>query len=207
MATTSWCRAHPRHCADHNPNTGCPVKDFTHVAYFGGPPMCSLCPPGLGEILAGSRQLREDAQRDVDVASPDRYQRAPRCGILRPEGRNQDRAHPTVAAPGVLTWLTSSLRLDDPDDGRRSDRAGTVVPLAVSARRGSPTSLLFRPSEAGYPDLVSTTCCIVDPPGFQDIVGKTRGDQSAGETRGHGPAESRADIDRTDDPGGIHAYP
>ena len=136
-----------------NPNTGYdPVKDFTHVAYFGGPPIVLIVPTGLGvKSLQRSRQLREDAQRDVDVRIAwDRYQRAPRCGILRPEGRNCDRAHSLPWGGARRTGRgcrTSSLRLDDLDDGRRSDRGRHRGPACGQcAGRGLPTSLLFRPS-------------------------------------------------------------
>ena len=201
-----------------NPNTGYdPVKDFTHVAYFGGPPIVFIGAHvrAWGEILAGSRQLREDAQRDVDVRIAwDRYQRAPRCGILRPEGRNQDRAHSLPWGGAGRTGRgcrTSSLRLDDLDDGRRSDRGRHRGPASVSA----PTRLADFPSiptfkEAGYPDLVSTTWFALSGTrraSSGHCLGKINREviKALAKPRGHGPAKSRADIDRTDDPGGIHA--
>ena len=164
-----------------NPNTGYdPVNDFTHVAYFGGPPIVFIVPTTLGvktlaEFVAYARSHKEP----LTFASPG----TGTSGHLVAEyfaqkaGIKIEHIPYRGAAPGVMdvmagqltfgsmTWTTASGQIS----------AGTVVPLATSAPQrlaDFPTIPTFK--EEGYPDLVSTTWFALAGPARlpKDIVTK-----------------------------------
>jgi tripartite-type tricarboxylate transporter receptor subunit TctC len=164
-----------------NPNTGYdPVNDFTHVAYFGGPPIVFIVPTKLGvktlaEFVAYARSRKEP----LTFASPG----TGTSGHLVAEyfaqkaGIKIEHIPYRGAAPGVMdvmagqltfgsmTWTTASGQIS----------AGTVVPLATSAPQrlaDFPTIPTFK--EEGYPDLVSTTWFALAGPARlpKDIVTK-----------------------------------
>ncbi len=147
-----------------NPNTGYdPVNDFTHVAYFGGPPIVFIVPKGLGvKTLAEFVTYAKSRKEPLTFASPG----TGTSGHLVAEyfaqkaGIKIEHIPYRGAAPGVMdvmagqltfgsmTWTTASGQIS----------AGTVVPLATSAPQrlaDFPTIPTFK--EEGYPDLVSTT--------------------------------------------------
>ncbi len=112
-----------------NPNTGYdPVHDFTHVAYFGGPPIVFIVPVGLGrEVAAPSSSLMPRvAQRETDLCiARHRHQRPSGGGIFCPEERNCDRTHSLSRRRARRDGCgrgSPALRLHDLDDGRRPDR-------------------------------------------------------------------------------------
>jgi tripartite-type tricarboxylate transporter receptor subunit TctC len=164
-----------------NPNTGYdPVNDFTHVAYFGGPPIVFIVPKGLGvKTLAEFVTYARSRKEPLTFASPG----TGTSGHLVAEyfaqkaGIKIEHIPYRGAAPGVMdvmagqltfgsmTWTTASGQIS----------AGTVVPLATSAPErlaDFPTIPTFK--EEGYPDLVSTTWfALAGPPGLpKDIVTK-----------------------------------
>jgi tripartite-type tricarboxylate transporter receptor subunit TctC len=147
-----------------NPNTGYdPVNDFTHVAYFGGPPIVFIVPTSLGvKTLAEFVDYARKRKEPLTFASPG----TGTSGHLVAEyfaqkaGIKIEHIPYRGAAPGVMdvmagqltfgsmTWTTASGQIS----------AGTVVPLATSAPQrlaDFPTIPTFK--EEGYPDLVSTT--------------------------------------------------
>jgi tripartite-type tricarboxylate transporter receptor subunit TctC len=147
-----------------NPNTGYdPVNDFTHVAYFGGPPIVFIVPKELGvRTLAEFVTYAKSRKEPLTFASPG----TGTSGHLVAEyfaqkaGIKIEHIPYRGAAPGVMdvmagqltfgsmTWTTASGQIS----------AGTVVPLATSAPQrlaDFPTIPTFK--EEGYPDLVSTT--------------------------------------------------
>ena len=122
-----------------NPNTGYdPVKDFTHVAYFGGPPIVFIVPTSLGvktlgELVAYAKKHGRETHLRV---ARHRHQRASGGGIFRGQGRHRHRARSLSRRRarrdgcdgrhlrfGSMTWTTASGQIS----------AGTVVPLAVSS--------------------------------------------------------------------------
>jgi len=164
-----------------NTNAGFdPIKDFTHVAYFGGPPIVFIAHPSLGvkslkEVLA----LAKAAKESMGYVSPG----AGTLGNLvaeyfaRKEGLKFDHIPYKGAAQAVtdligghvklgsMTWTTAHAHI----------RAGTVVPLAVSSSKrlaDFPDVPTFK--ELGYDDLVAVTWFSLSAPANMpvDIVQK-----------------------------------
>jgi tripartite-type tricarboxylate transporter receptor subunit TctC len=146
-----------------NPNSGYdPVNDFTHVAYFGGPPIVFIVPKSLGvnslpELVAFAKKNNEK----LTFASPG----AGTSGHLVAEyfagkaGIGVEHIPYRGAAPGVMDVMAGHLRFGSMTWTTASGQiaAGTVVPLAVSSAqrlKDFPNIPTFR--EQGY-DLVSTT--------------------------------------------------
>jgi tripartite-type tricarboxylate transporter receptor subunit TctC len=162
-----------------NPNSGYdPVNDFTHVAYFGGPPIVFIVPKTLGvttlpELVAYAKKNNEK----LTFASPG----AGTSGHLVAEyfagkaGIGVEHVPYRGAAPGVMDVMAGHLRFGSMTWTTASGQiaAGTVVPLAVSSAqrlKDYPNIPTFR--EQGY-DLVSTTWFSLSaPPGLpKDITG------------------------------------
>ena len=161
-----------------NPNSGYdPVNDFTHVAYFGGPPIVFIVPKSLGvnslpELVAFAKKNNEK----LTFASPG----TGTSGHLVAEyfackaGIGVEHVPYRGAAPGVMDVMAGHLRFGSMTWTTASGQiaAGTVVPLAVSSAerlKDFPNIPTFR--EQGY-DLVSTTWFSLSaPPGLpKDIT-------------------------------------
>jgi tripartite-type tricarboxylate transporter receptor subunit TctC len=164
-----------------NSNTGYdPVADFTHVAYFGGPPIVFIVPAGLG--VKSLRELVDYAKtrgETLTFASPGTGTSghlvaeyfAQRSGIA------VEHIPYRGAAPGVMDVVAGHLKFGSMTWTTAAGQiaAGTVVPLAVTA----PARLADFPAiptfkESGYPDLVSTTWFALSGPARmpKDIVDK-----------------------------------
>ncbi|MBV8512097.1 MAG: tripartite tricarboxylate transporter substrate binding protein [Xanthobacteraceae bacterium] len=147
-----------------NSNTGYdPVNDFTHVAYFGGPPIVFIVPKELGvKTLAEFVTYAKSRKEPLTFASPGTGTSGQLVAeyFAQKAGIKIEHIPYRGAAPGVMdvmagqltfgsmTWTTASGQIS----------AGTVVPLATSAPQrlaDFPTIPTFK--EEGYPDLVSTT--------------------------------------------------
>jgi tripartite-type tricarboxylate transporter receptor subunit TctC len=161
-----------------NANTGYdPVKDFTHVAYLGGPPIVIVVNPSLGvKTLADLIAYQKKKGEPLTYASPG----AGTNGHLVAEyfakkaGIAIEHVPYRGAAPGVLdvvaghltfgsmTWTTASGHI----------QAGTVLPLAVSSNErlaDFPNVPTLR--ELGYPELVCTTWfSLSGPPGIPATI-------------------------------------
>jgi tripartite-type tricarboxylate transporter receptor subunit TctC len=145
-------------------NTGYdPVKDFTHIAYFGGPPIVLVAHPSLGvKSFQELRELLKNGDKELAYNSPG----VGSLGHLVPEFvakkdhlklnhipyKGSSQAVQDLVAGhvklGSLTWTTALSQI----------RAGRLIPLAVtSARRlpGAPDIPTF--AELGYPEMVVTT--------------------------------------------------
>jgi tripartite-type tricarboxylate transporter receptor subunit TctC len=139
-----------------------PIKDFTHIAYFGGPPIVFIVPANLGvkslrELIAYAKARPEK----LTYASPG----TGTSGHLVAEyfagkaGIGIEHIPYRGAAPGVMdvvaghlkfgsmTWTTASGQIS----------AGTVVPLAVSSDRRLPDFPNIPTFKESGHDLVSTT--------------------------------------------------
>ena len=162
-----------------NPNTGYdPVADFTHVAYFGGPPIVFIVPSSLGvktlqELVAYAKKTGEK----LTFASPG----TGTSGHLVAEyfaaktGIAVEHIPYRGAAPGVMDVMAGHLKFGSMTWTTASGQisAGTVVPLAVTA----PERLVDFPNiptfkESGFPDMVSTTWFSLSAPAHlpKDIV-------------------------------------
>ena len=147
-----------------NPNTGYdPVHDFTHVAYFGGPPIVLIAPVGLdvkslSELVAYAKSRNEK----LTFASPGTGTSGHLVAeyFAQKSGIAIEHIPYRGAAPGVMDVVAGHLRFGSMTWTTAAGQiaAGTVVPLAVSSPQrlaDFPTIPTFK--ESGYPDLVSTT--------------------------------------------------
>jgi tripartite-type tricarboxylate transporter receptor subunit TctC len=164
-----------------NGNTGYdPIKDFTHVAYLGGPPIVVIVNPSLGVTTLGELiAYGKTSGVKMTYASPG----AGTNGHLVVEyfahrvGLGVEHIPYRGAAPGVLdvvaghlrfgamTWTTASGQI----------RAGTVLPLAVSSNQRLPDQPdVPTLNELGFPELVCTTWFSLSAPAGvpADIVDK-----------------------------------
>jgi tripartite-type tricarboxylate transporter receptor subunit TctC len=162
-----------------NPAGYDPVKDFTHVAYFGGPPIVFIVPTSLGvktigELVAYAKRTGEK----LTYASPG----TGTSGHLVAEffagkaGISVEHVPYRGAAPGVMDVMAGHLRFGSMTWTTASGQiaAGTVVPLAVTSDRRLPDFPNIPTfTESGY-DLVSTTWfSLSGPPGLpKEIVDK-----------------------------------
>jgi len=147
-----------------NTNAGFdPMKDVTHIAYFGGPPIVMIAHPSLGvKTLKDLLEVAKKSKEPIGYVSPG----AGTLGNLVAEfwadkekiklehipykGASQALndligGHVKV---GSMTFTTASPQI----------RAGNVIPLAVSSNRRLkefPDLPTFK--ELGYEDLVATT--------------------------------------------------
>jgi tripartite-type tricarboxylate transporter receptor subunit TctC len=147
-----------------NANAGFdPVKDATHIAYFGGPPIVMIVHPSLG--VKSLKELLELAKKSKD---PLAYV-SPGAGTLgnvvaeywaRKQGIQLEHIPYKGAAQaitdligghvkvGSMTFTTASAQI----------RAGNVIPIAVtSANRLAEFPDLPTFKELGYPDMIATT--------------------------------------------------
>jgi len=140
-----------------------PVKDFTHVAYLGGPPIVVVVNPTIGvKTLADLIAYGKKTGEKLTYASPG----AGTNGHLVAEyfaskaGIGVEHVPYRGAAPGItdvvaghlrfgsMTWTTASGHI----------QAGTVLPLAVSSDARLPDyPNVPTLKELGYPELVCTT--------------------------------------------------
>ena len=140
-----------------------PMKDFTHIAYFGGPPIVMIAHPSLG--VKSLKELLELSKKNKDafgyvspgpgtlgnlVAEYWAGKEKVKLDHIPYKGASQalnDLLGGHVKL-GSMTFTTAAPQI----------RAGTVVPLAVSASnrlKEFPDLPTFK--ELGYHDLVATT--------------------------------------------------
>jgi tripartite-type tricarboxylate transporter receptor subunit TctC len=166
-----------------SPNPGFdPIRDFTHIAYLGGPPNVLVVNPSLGarsfqDFLALAR--RGDLLAYVSPGVGSHGQLVSEAFAQMAGVRLQHVPHKGAAPAmmdliagnvkvGTMTWTTAIGQI----------RAGQVIPLAVSASARLaefPDLPTFR--ELGYPDLVTLTWyALSGPAGLPgDIVRKLNG--------------------------------
>jgi tripartite-type tricarboxylate transporter receptor subunit TctC len=146
-----------------SPNPGFdPLKDFTHIAYIGGPPNVFVVNPALG--VRSLQELTELGRRGqvIDYVSPGvgtlghllAESFAHKAGIklqqIMTKGASQglmDLVSGNVNV-GTMTWTSALSQI----------RAGAVVPIAVSSRaRLAEFPDLPTFQELGYPDLTAVS--------------------------------------------------
>lgn len=146
------------------PNAGFdPMQDFTHVAYFGGPPIVMIAHPSLGvKSLKDLLELAKKSKDPLGYVSPG----AGTLGNLVAEywsGKEKvklDHVPYKGASQALSDLIGGHVKLGSMTFTTAAPqiRAGNVVPLAVSSAsrlKEFPDLPTFK--ELGYPDMVATT--------------------------------------------------
>jgi tripartite-type tricarboxylate transporter receptor subunit TctC len=138
-----------------------PLRNFTHVAYIGGPPNVIVVHPSLGvrtfrELLAAATAAPVDyispGPGTVGHLVPELLARREGLELTHVTYRGAGQAMTDLVAGhvkmGSVTWSSAIAQI----------RAGTVMPLAVSSARPMPEFPAVPTMTAlGFPDLVATT--------------------------------------------------
>jgi tripartite-type tricarboxylate transporter receptor subunit TctC len=140
-----------------------PVKDFTHVAYFGGPPIVMIVHPSLGvKSLKELLELAKNSKEPLGYVSPgpgtlgnmvaEYWARKQNIQFLHIPYKGAAQAITDLIGGhvkvGSMTFTTASEQI----------RGGKVIPLAVtSAQRLAEFPDLPTFKELGYPDMVAVT--------------------------------------------------
>jgi tripartite-type tricarboxylate transporter receptor subunit TctC len=139
-----------------------PIRDFTHIAYFGGPPMVLVAHPSLGVKTYKELAARAAADKSgLDYVSPgvgtvghvaiERLVALSKINLTHVPYRGGGNAIIDLVAghvkAGCLTWSTLIEHL----------RAGRLIPLAFTTTERMP-EFPDVPTfvELGYPDIVMT---------------------------------------------------
>jgi tripartite-type tricarboxylate transporter receptor subunit TctC len=160
-----------------SPNPGFdPIRDFTHIAYLGGPPNVFVVNPALGvhslkELIALAR-----SGRAVDYVSPgvgtlghllvEYFAQKAGLAVQHIPHKGSSQAMMDLVAGNVMigsmTWSSAIGQI----------RAGTVIPLAVSSgARAAEFSDVPTLKEEGFDDLVALTWyALSGPAGLPDDV-------------------------------------
>jgi len=160
--------------ASQNPGFD-PLRDFTHVAYIGGPPNVFIVNPTLG-VRSLEQLVALARSRSLDYVSPGTGTLghllveyfAQKAGITLqhiPHKGSAQAMMDLIAGNvmfGSMTWSSALSQI----------RAGTVVPIAVSAKtRVAQFTDVPTLRELGYDDLVATTWYgLSGPAGLADDV-------------------------------------
>jgi tripartite-type tricarboxylate transporter receptor subunit TctC len=140
-----------------------PIKSFTHVAYFGGPPIVVIAHPSLGvKSLKELLTLAKAARDPMGYVSPgagtlgnlvaEYWARKENIKLEHIPYKGASQAVTDLVAGhvklGSMTWTTALGQI----------RAGTVIPLAVSSsKRVAEFPNVPTLKELGYDDLVAVT--------------------------------------------------
>jgi tripartite-type tricarboxylate transporter receptor subunit TctC len=139
-----------------------PVRDFTHIAYFGGAPNAFVVHPTFGVTTFKEFLARVRGSADVPYVSPGVGSVGNLVAEYLAAKENIKLTHvPYRGGAAALTDLVAGhvkVGLMSFSTAREHVRAGKLVPLAMSsAQRPKDFPDLPTLSELGYPDLVATT--------------------------------------------------
>jgi tripartite-type tricarboxylate transporter receptor subunit TctC len=162
-----------------NPNTGYdPLRDFTHIAYLGGPPVVWAAHPSLGVRTFGELlKLIATSKPPLAYGSPGPGTQGHlvAADFARRAAIEIDHIPYRGAGPAVLDLVAGHIKLASVTwtTALGHIKAGTVLPLAVSSDKrlaDFPAVPTFK--ELGYPDIVATAWFSVSgPPGMpKEIV-------------------------------------
>ena len=156
-----------------------PVRDFTHVAYFGGAPNAFVVHPSFGVTSFKEFLARVRSEADVPYVSPGVGSVGNLVAEYLAAKDNIRLTHvPYRGGAAALTDLVAGhvkVGMMSWSTAREHARAGKLVPLAMSsAERPKDFPDVPTLKELGYPDLVATTWwALSGPAGLpQDIVDK-----------------------------------
>jgi tripartite-type tricarboxylate transporter receptor subunit TctC len=140
-----------------------PLRNFSHIAYIGGPPNVIVVHPSLGvrtfkDLIAAARGRRDPLNYispgpgTVGHLVPELLARKDGLAFAHVSYKGAGQAMTDLVAGhvkmGSVTWSSAAAQI----------RAGTVWPLAVSSARPMPDFPdVPTMSALGYPDLVATT--------------------------------------------------
>jgi tripartite-type tricarboxylate transporter receptor subunit TctC len=146
-----------------SPNPGFdPIRDFTHIAFLGGPPNAFVAHPSLGVRSAGDLVALARSGRPVNYVSPgvgtlghllvEHFARQAGIAVQNIPHKGSAQAMMDLVAGNVLigsmTWSSAAPQV----------RAGAVVPIAVSSgARIAELPAVPTLKEEGYDDLVALT--------------------------------------------------
>jgi tripartite-type tricarboxylate transporter receptor subunit TctC len=146
------------------PNIGFdPLKDFTHVAYFGGPPIVMIVHPSLGiKSLKELLELAKNSKEPLGYVSPGPGTLGNLVAEYWANKQNIKFLHIPYkgAAQAITDLIGGHVKVGSMTFTTASEqiRAGKVVPLAVtSAQRLPEFPDLPTFKELGYPDMVAVT--------------------------------------------------
>jgi tripartite-type tricarboxylate transporter receptor subunit TctC len=153
------------------------MKDFTHIAYFGGPPIVMIAHPSLG--VKSLKELLELAKKSKE---PLAYV-SPGAGTLgnvvaeywaRQQGIQLEHIPYKGAAQAITDLIGGHVKVGSMTFTTASSqiRAGNVIPLAVtSSKRLAEFPDLPTFKELGYPDMIATTWfSLSGPKGMPDDI-------------------------------------
>jgi tripartite-type tricarboxylate transporter receptor subunit TctC len=157
-----------------------PVRDFTHIAYFGGPPNMFVAQPSLGVRSFDALVARLRAEPNgLEYVSPSIGSVGNMVAEVFAAKEKLKLTHITYRGGGqaILDLVAGHVKVGSMTltTTREHIRTGTLVPLAISSAERSP-ELPDVPTlkELGHPDLVITTWfSLSGPAGLPaDVVGK-----------------------------------
>src|ERR1700687_1563567 len=159
-----------------SPNPGFdPLKDFTHIAYIGGPPNGFIVNPALGvrslaELIARAREKKLDfvapGEGTLGHLLVEAFAQKAGIKVQHIPHKGSAQAMLDLLAGNVLfgtmTWSSALGQI----------RAGKVIPIAVSSKaRIAEYPDVPTLSESGYPDLVASTWyALSGPAGVPDEI-------------------------------------
>jgi tripartite-type tricarboxylate transporter receptor subunit TctC len=139
-----------------------PVRDFTHIAYFGGAPNAFVVHPSFGVTTFKEFMARVRGEADIPYVSPGVGSVGNLVAEYLAAKENIRLTHvPYRGGAAALTDLVAGhvkVGMMSFSTAREHVRAGKLVPLAMSsAERPKDFPDLPTLNELGYPDLVATT--------------------------------------------------
>jgi len=154
-----------------------PVRDFTHIAYFGGSPIVLVVHPSLGvKTYADLAALGSKGKTELDYVSPgfgtvgnvvaEYLGSRAKIDLRHVPYKGGGTAIIDLVAGhvkiGAMTWSTTLEHI----------RAGKLIPLAISTAQRLPEFPNVPTfAELGYPDLVLTTWfSLSGPPGLPPAI-------------------------------------
>ncbi len=159
-----------------SPNPGFdPVRDFTHVAYLGGPPNVFVVHPSLGLHTLKELVARARGGRPVDFVSPgvgsvghlllEYFAREAGIAVQHIPHKGSSQAMMDLIAGNVMigsmTWSSAVAQV----------RAGTMIPLAVSSSaRIAEFPAVPTLREEGYDIVALTWYALSGPAGLPDEI-------------------------------------
>jgi tripartite-type tricarboxylate transporter receptor subunit TctC len=161
-----------------SPNPGFdPIRDFTHIAFLGGPPNAFVAHPSLGvKSVRDLIALARNGGRPINYVSPgvgtlghllvEYFARKAGIAVQHIPHKGSAQAMMDLVAGNVLigtmTWSSAAAQV----------RAGTVVPLAVSSgARLAEFPDVPTLKEEGFDDLVARTWYVLSgPAGLPDDI-------------------------------------
>jgi len=139
-----------------------PVRDFTHIAYFGGAPNAFVVHPSFGATSFKDFMARARGEADIPYVSPGVGSVGNLVAEYLAAKESLKLTHvPYRGGAAALTDLVAGhvkVGMMSFSTAREHVRAGKLVPLAMSsAERPKDFPDLPTLKELGYPDLVATT--------------------------------------------------